>query len=145
MREMAADTIMTRKSKQPRVCSVFHNDLYSYRGVFIAQRLTYPLAKIPIMPLTAPNTEYSVGSSVILNIQTINGLQLAQHAGPSLAPDPSLPDAFDQGFRSGPSPSESATPPSLGFHSSLYLRFGPFTIEQDGGRQLRRWTGSSSR
>jgi len=53
-REMAADTIMTRILKQQHICSVFHHNLYSYRGVFIAQRFTYPLATIPILPPNCP-------------------------------------------------------------------------------------------
>jgi len=36
--------------------------------------------------------------------------------GPSLVPDPSPPDIFDQGFGTGPAPSEFATPLSLDFH-----------------------------
>ena len=58
---------MTRKSKQQRVCSVFHNALYSYRGVFIAQRLTYPLATIPILPPNCP--KYIIFHGLFGNIE----------------------------------------------------------------------------
>ena len=65
--EMATDTIMTRKSKQQLVCSVFHNDLYNYMGVFIAQRLTYPLATIPILPPNCP--KYRIFHGLFGNIE----------------------------------------------------------------------------
>ena len=59
---------MTQKSKQQQVCSVFPHHLYSHRGVFIAQRLTYPLAKIPIMPPNCP--KYRIFRGLLGNIKS---------------------------------------------------------------------------
>ena len=54
-REMAADTIMTRILKQQHICSVFHHDSTVTGGVFIAQKLNYSPAKIPLLP---PNRQH---------------------------------------------------------------------------------------